>query len=261
MGPPGRRRGLRRGRSMETILAATGVLFVGALLMISPFALGASAGVTLKKPFAGTVATSQQGSFSGVGCGGTGNLSITPPYFSLKSGRGGLGQASDSQPCKSWVDEYHQFDADFGLNGAAFQPAKKVVDDQVKFHWTLTYWLLVNTTWGGGNETTYAYASVALGAWVVDLTTGMGTGSQTAFDNYTYLIDRGGQIYITPYKVQVTMVVTITLHHSDRYELESYVETETRAETDGPLGSPNTAYAQVGFYGTGPAALLTSITY
>jgi hypothetical protein len=243
------------------ILASAAVMFVASLVVISPFSLGASSGAIEKKPFAGTAVTSQQGSYSGVGCPGTGNLSFTPPYFVLHSGRGGVGQASNSQSCQSWVDEYHQFDANFGLKGAPFQPGKKVVNDQVKFHWTLTYWLLVNTTWAGGNQTTYAFASVALGAWVIDVTTGTATGSSTAFYNYTYLLDRGGQIYLTPYKVHVTMLVTLTLHHSDRYELESYVETETRAETDGPVGSGNTAYAQVGFPGTGAAALLTSITY
>jgi hypothetical protein len=250
------------GNLVGVILGAAAVVFVGSLLLISSYTLAANtSGVTLTKPYAGTAYTGQSASFSGVGCPGTGNLSFTPPYFSVTNGKGGVGQASDSQPCKSWVTEYHQFDADFGLNGAAFNPSKLVTKDFVKFHWTMTYWLLVNTTWAGGNDTTYAYASVALGAWVYDVTTGNNVGSQSVFFNFTYLLDSAGQIYIVPYHVHVVMVVKVTLKPSNRYEFESYVETETRAETIGPLGSANTAYAQVGFYGTGPKAMLTSITY
>jgi hypothetical protein len=257
---PSRQRfpGKPTGRS---VFIGVGALCILALLLAAPVTSATSAGVTVKRPFTGTVVAGQAGSFSGIGCPGTGNLSFTPPYFSLKNGNGGVGEQSNSQPCKSWVDEYHQEDTESGLITSAFSPGKKYVNDPVKFRWTLTYSLLVNTTWGGGNETSYAYAAVYLEASVIDVTTGGGTGSQTAFYNFTYLLDHAGQIFYDPYKVQVTMVVTLTLHASDKYELETYVGTETRAEADGPVGSHNDALAQAGFPGTGPKADLDSISY
>jgi hypothetical protein len=257
------RRGGRRGRAGHLRAIAFGVplLFVVLLLLVSPYSVAATSGVKEKNPYSGVVFTDGYGSFSGIGCGGTGNYSYIPPYFSLHTGRGGVGQLANSNPCVAGVDEYHQYDTDFGLNSSPFHPSKKVVNDKVEFHWTLTYILLVNTTWGGGNQVAYAYASIAVGAWVDDLTTGVGTGSQTAFDNFTYLYDQTGQIYLTPTNVHVTMVVTLTLHPSDAYVFKTYVETETRAETDGPLGA-DTALGQAGFYGgPPPSAKLESITY
>ena len=106
----------------------------------------------------------------------------------------------------------------------------------MRFHWVLTYYLLVNTTWGGGSDVSYAYAGVSVGAWVYDVTTGINTGSSTAYDNFTYLDDAKGtqQISITPYEVRLAMEVTVTLVAGDTYELYSYVQSECRAETDGP---------------------------
>jgi len=258
-GTPGQRhRGVLAG-------LGTGAAFalVCSILFLAPVASASSIGVVVKRPYSGVAYTASQTAFNGVGCPGTGNLTQTYPYFSLKYGRGGGGILADSNPCSTGVDEYHQVDMWFGLNLTPFTPSTTAMKDHVKFHWVLTYNLLVNTTWLGGGDVAYAYAQVSLGAWVYDVTTGINTGSGTAYDNYTYLDDAKGtqQIDVAPYKVSVDMEVTVTLVAGDTYKLYSYVQSECRAETDGPAGSGNEALAQVSWDGTGPAGNLVSISY
>jgi len=259
--------GRRSGRARRGVYRSLGMggamAFVLALLLCAPQASAGKAGVTLTAPYSGVAYTATQTTFSGIGCPGTGNSSLIGPYFSLKAGRGGGGPEAVSQPCASWVDEYHQVDIWFGLNLTTFTASTTITNDHVRFHWVLTYYLLVNTTWGGGSDVSYAYAGVSVGAWVYDVTTGINTGSSTAYDNFTYLDDAKGtqQISITPYEVRLAMEVTVTLVAGDTYELYSYVQSECRAETDGPLGSNNNALAQVSWPGTGPSGKLKSVTY
>lgn len=237
--------------------------FVVALLVVSPLASAGKVGVLIKRPYSGVAYTASQGSYSGIGCPGTGNYTFGLPFFSLTKGRGGGLIESDSNPCASWVDEYHQIDMWFGLNLSSFTASSTVKNDHVRFHWSLSYGLLVNTTWAGRNETSYAFAEVLIGAWVYDVTTGINTGSGSVYDDFTYLDNAHGtqQNYVSRTSVSATMEVTVSLVAGDVYELRSWVQSETRAETDGPLGSSNEALAQVAWPGTGPAGNLVGITY
>lgn len=259
----GKRTEKRRRGVLAVLGGGAAFAFVCSILFVAPLASASSIGVVVKRPYSGVAYTDTTSSFSGVGCPGTGNASQIPPYFSLKYGRGGGGLLADSNPCSSWVDEYHQVDMWFGLNLSTFTPSTTATNDHVKFHWVLTYGLLVNTTWAGGSDVAYAYAQVSIGAWVYDVTTGINTGSITVYDNYTYLDDAKGnqQIYVAPYKISVDMVVKVSLVAGDTYKLYSWVQSEARAETDGPLGSNNEALAQVAWDGTGPAGNLISISY
>lgn len=257
----------RWGKRRRRILSGAGIgaslIFVVALLVLSPLASAAQVGVVDKKPYSGVAYTATQTSFNGIGCPGTGNYTFAPPFFSLTKGRGGGDDESTSIPCSSGVDEYHEVDMWFGINLSSFRVSTTVKHDHVRFHWSLSYDLLVNTTWAGGSDTSYAFAEVIIGAWVYDISTGVNTGSGSVYDDYTYLDDAQGtqQNYVTRTAVLATMEVTVNLVAGDVYELRSWIESTARAETDGPLGSANNALAQVTWPAGGPEGKLVSITF
>jgi hypothetical protein len=237
--------------------------FVGCLLLIAPLAGATTIGVALKKPFSGTPSSSGYSGNTGVGCPGTGNDVFTPPYFSVLHGRGGLGQFSDSQPCSAWVLELHEQTSDFGFNSSAITPPRNVPSDDVRFHWTFTFNVYLQTVWGGGQQVTYASAEVLVGAWVVDLTKGGGTGAMNSYYNFSDIYNQGSTISYSPYEVHSTILVVAKLNPKDQYMLQTSVEVQTTAETEGPVTPTpsDTAYAQVTFPGSGPSAILNSINY
>jgi hypothetical protein len=256
------RRGSLKWRGRAAVAGGM-VGLVSCLLLVAPLAGATTLGVTLKKPYSGTAALSGYSGNSGIGCPGTGNDVFTPPYFSVSHGRGGLGQFSDSQPCSAWVLELHDQTSNFGFNSSAITPSASVKHDVVRFHWTFTFSVYLQTVWGGGSQVTYASAEILVGAWVVDLTAGGGVGAKNSYYNFSDLYDQSSTMSFSTYQVHSTIEVDVALNATHTYSLETSVEVETTAETEGPVTSTasDTAYAQVTFPGSGPSAILNSITY
>ncbi len=258
-------RGRGRRRNFAEIrggyAGAGGLLLVGLLMLLAPYASAVSPTVYLTKPYSGTAYTSAVASVSGLSCGGTGALAFTAPYFQPNHGRGGVGQLADSNPCASYVYETHQITTQFGLNSSTFVPSTNVAKDYFHFRWSMTYYLYVSTAWGGGNNSSYAYASVSVGAWLYDLTTHTSTTGRFYYYNYTYLFDQSSTISLTLYKIAVALTFHSPLSTTDTYEFQTLVTSETYAETYGPLGAGDTAYAQVAFPGSGPSGILSWVYY
>jgi hypothetical protein len=254
-----RRTSMRRGRYLG-VSGVAGIAFVVAILLLGPSASATPLGVSLKKPFSGTAATSETNT-TATACNGAGTGALPYPYFSPSRGRGGVGQDTASTGCAAWAYEYFETQSAFGFDSSAFTPASSVNHDHIKFRWSLDYYLYVQTAFAGGNNTAYAWASVLVGAWLLDVTTNTLTGAGNSYYNYTYLYDQTGSIGVTIYPVSTVITVISNLTSADSYVLETSVMCDTIAWTIGPAGSSNTAYAQLDFPGHPAGGVLTSISY
>jgi len=252
-----------KGRRPHAPFAVAGMASIGlvtVLLVATPLASGAVLGVTITKPYTGNQVAFSSKDDTGLTCPGTGSYYYTAPWFTPAKGRGSTGGQSTSQICGSWVDEYHQLDSSFGYS-QNITASSNLNHDVARFHWTLTYSVYLNTTWGGGNNTAYAAGLVDITAFVWDKTAGGSVGSSSSYYNFSYVLDRTGLIFFTVYQAHPVMLVHFDLISGHVYQFETYVTAETRAEARGPTSSTDTAYAQVVFPGRPAGGLLASITY
>ncbi|MCI4368229.1 MAG: hypothetical protein L3K09_01515 [Thermoplasmata archaeon] len=253
----------RRGRAVLAVGTTTFAL-ASVLLMVAPITAAASPSylVILKPAFSGTgFGHVWAYNSTGGGCNGAGSYSVYPPFFSARHGRGYADPFVSSVPCSSWSTQYEELYSEFGLNSTAFSPPFNVAHAGFRFHWTLNYYLYANTTYGGGNETSYAVAEVGLEGWVADLTTGKNHYSSNSFYNETSRYDTTGSGWVTPSGVKATIFLNMSLLSTHSYVFHTYVYVLAYAETYGSTSSVDHAYAQVDWPGIGPAGNLNSVYY
>jgi hypothetical protein len=252
------------------ISAGTGVLLALSLLALAPLALGSGLGVLLTHTYTGTVNAGTNPTTGPGACIGSSNFVLTPGYFDLKTGRGGAGFFSSTIPCTSWVSQIAAITSYFGMNTSAFSPAVGAAHDHIKVRWSLDYSVDLNTTFGGGNNTAYAYADVQVDTVLVDVTTDTATNAGNIYHNSSFLFDRNGSVFFTVYPLPVVELIVASLIAGDSYVIETTVTCQTGALVDGPVGpassgiggsSPDSARAQLTFPGNPAGAILSSISY
>jgi hypothetical protein len=261
-------RNRRRWRPKAIGVSATAVALLAVFLVaLAPFALGSGLGIVLTHPYSGAVISGTNPTVGPGSCLSSGNFIVTPGYFALKSGRGGAGFESFSVPCTSWVSQIAAVTSYFGMNTSAFTPAASASHDHIKVSWSLDYSVYLNTTYGGPNNTAYAYADVQLDAWLVDVTTSTSTGAGNIFYNSSYLFDQNGSIFFTVYPKTVTLLIVSDLTAGNTYEIETILTCQTGALVNGPVGSASTgvvtdsAHSQFTIPGNPAGAILKSIGY
>lgn len=250
-------RGNRAWRGLAT--GTAGIVFVLALLVLSPYATAARPTLTFLPPYTGGTVAPSNGTVTSV-CGSQAHI-VLPPGFNLSTGKArfvlsaSAGKGPACSPSQGHAASGSAF-ASVTLTSASFVGvANGVYVFRPSFH--LAWLVNVSTTTGPHQPSSSASAFIELRVAISDLTSGSSWSPSTPYFNGTAL-SNANTTTIRMFHTNLSLPVLLPLTKGDTYVFSVTLNGEVDAIVG--MGGANTAIAKlvVGPLGTG--ITLTKVT-